>query len=197
MKTVTFDESAWVPTRRRVGVETATYLCANSACGKPFEARTAERERGWARFCSKACAAMEHGNNRGGKRTKEYRTWAHILGRCNNPSDANYCYYGARGIRVAPEWADSFEAFLRDVGRAPSPRHSIDRINNDGNYEPGNVRWATSAEQNRNTRKNVFVNGMCLVDACAALGISYGAAQARIRKGQTPEQAIAALKEKL
>ena len=72
--------------------------------------------------------------------------------RCLNPNNARYAYYGGRGITVCPQWAHSFEQFLADVGEKPSPELSIDRIDNDGNYEPGNVRWATKSEQSFNTR---------------------------------------------
>lgn len=72
--------------------------------------------------------------------------------RCNNPKAQRYNYYGARGIRVCERWG-SFELFIQDMGRRPSPKHSIDRIDNDGNYEPGNCRWATQDQQIKNSRK--------------------------------------------
>ena len=84
--------------------------------------------------------------------TPEYRTWAGMKNRCLNPNNPRYKSYGGRGISVCSEWIESFSAFLSHVGLKPSPLHSIDRINNDGNYEPGNVRWATAKEQARNTR---------------------------------------------
>lgn len=70
--------------------------------------------------------------------------------RCLNPKAIGYKRYGGRGITVCDQWRDSFEAFLADVGPRPSAAHSIDRIDNDGNYEPGNVRWATTAQQHAN-----------------------------------------------
>jgi hypothetical protein len=76
-------------------------------------------------------------------------------GRCNNPLDKNYSAYGGRGITVCDRWRESFEAFLADMGLAPSQQHSVDRWpNNDGNYEPGNCRWATNSEQRLNTRRS-------------------------------------------
>lgn len=82
---------------------------------------------------------------------KAYRTWMHMRARCNNPNASGYKYYGGRGIQVC-DWWDNFANFLHDVGLPPSLKHSIDRINNDGDYYPGNVRWATTAEQAANKR---------------------------------------------
>ena len=93
-----------------------------------------------------------HGHTRGGKFTKEYRTWAAMITRCTNPNADNYPRYGGKGTRVAPEWIDSFETFLDHIGFAPTPRHTIDRIDPYGHYEPGNVRWATYKEQMANKR---------------------------------------------
>lgn len=83
----------------------------------------------------------------------EYTAWKHMRHRCGNPRHPNYKHYGGRGIVVCAEWELSFAAFIRDVGLRPSPQHSIDRIDNNGNYEPGNVRWATATEQIRNSRR--------------------------------------------
>ncbi len=84
--------------------------------------------------------------------TPEYRAWTAMLQRCNNEKCHIFDYYGARGVTVCDRWRDSFENFFADMGLRPSANHSIDRIDNNGIYEPGNCRWATKAQQQRNTR---------------------------------------------
>lgn len=115
-----------------------------------------------------------------------WSTWNAMLGRCEVEGHPQYHLYGARGIRVCDRWHD-FAAFVTDMGTRPSPHHSLDRVDNDGNYELSNVRWATPAEQARNTRQNVFVevNGerMCLKDAARVLGVPYTTVRTRHRKG--------------
>ena len=84
----------------------------------------------------------------------EYGIWAAIIKRCTNPRTQNFKHYGGRGIAVCNEWRNDFMAFYNHVGRRPSAKYSIDRIKNDGNYEPGNVRWTTQDVQTNNSRKN-------------------------------------------
>lgn len=80
-----------------------------------------------------------------------YKTWEGMNQRCNNPNNVAYRWYGGRGIRICERWRD-FKKFVKDVGRKPSRAHTLDRVNSDGNYEPGNVRWSTRTEQSINTR---------------------------------------------
>ena len=87
--------------------------------------------------------------------TSEYASWSHMKQRCLDPDSKDFYLYGARGVSVCDRWKISFADFLSDVGPKPSRRHSIDRIDNNGNYEPRNVRWATPIEQRRNQRRVV------------------------------------------
>src|SRR5689334_4957651 len=87
----------------------------------------------------------------------EYKAWQKMKDRCYNPRSQRYDRYGARGIRVCGRWLASFEAFFEDLGPRPSPEHSLERTDNDGDYCPENCRWATRAEQNRNRSDNVLL----------------------------------------
>lgn len=90
-----------------------------------------------------------HGHAATSHRTAEYRAWGAMRQRCNNPRNQRYDNYGGRGIQICQRW-ESFTNFLADMGTRPSPEHSLDRIDNDGDYDPQNCRWATRSEQQRN-----------------------------------------------
>jgi hypothetical protein len=143
---------------------------------------------------------LRHGEGGNGKETAEYRAWASMLSRCSNESHTLFRHYGGRGISVCERW-HTYENFLADMGRRPSANHSIDRISNDGNYEPSNCRWATSTEQNNNRRpavgvgrpvRRLFVAGewRTLADWLALVRIPATTFYRRVREGKPAEDVI-------
>ncbi|RUR69042.1 hypothetical protein EJP67_18450 [Variovorax guangxiensis] len=135
--------------------------------------------------------AKTHGQSK----TAVYHVWQGMKRRCGNPADKNYHRYGARGIKVCAEWLDDFEAFAAFMGPRPMGM-TIERLNNLGNYEPGNVRWATYTEQARNTRRNHLhtINGVtrCLAEWCEVLGEPWGTVKKRVAAGRDPFKRIRA-----
>jgi hypothetical protein len=140
---------------------------------------------------------VRHGHTACGTgRTKEYRAWLSMKARCSLPSQRSFVDYGARGIKVCDRWMASYEDFLADVGLAPSPSHTIEREDSNRNYEPGNVRWATRAEQSRNRRNNIVVEidglSLTLGEWAERAGIPYRTVWARINVLKwPPERALA------
>lgn len=113
-----------------------------TSCGcAATEARKANKTHGMAQSVS-----------RNGRASNEYEIWNGIIGRCEQPKHSSYKYYGARGIKMCDRWRKNFENFYADMGPRPSKQHSIDRIDNDGDYAPENCRWATGKTQFRNSR---------------------------------------------
>lgn len=169
------------------------WLC-RCDCGNEKKIRSGVLRRGEANGCG--CLRSRSHLIHGRTRTKEHVAWSNAKQRCFDPNVRNFGDYGGRGITMCPEWRDSFAAFLRDMGPCPDDC-SLDRINNDGNYEPGNCRWATRQQQTRNRRNaiTVMIDGMqvSLAEAAAARGLRYGTVTRRLRLGWTTERALSAL----
>jgi hypothetical protein len=142
-----------------------------------------------ARKTSCRLAVTRHGK----RKTPEYAAWRSALKRCHSPREKSYRNYGARGIAVCERW-QSFENFYADMGPRPSPDHSLDRIDNDGNYEPANCRWATKSEQSLNTRSNFIITAFGRTAPLGAFVSSksngFQLAWQRMRRGWEPERAL-------
>lgn len=125
-------------------------------CGEIRKIYAGNLKSGKTRSCG--CFNIEshttHGYNKG-KVAQEYKIWASMIQRCHNPNDKSYKNYGKRGIIVCDAWRASFLDFIEHVGKRPHCKLSLDRVNNDGNYEPGNVKWSTRTEQMLNTRRSL------------------------------------------
>lgn len=173
------------------------WLCQCSCGSAPFLVCSKELKNGESTSCG--CFKDDFHRDRltvhGMRWTPEYKAWQLIKNRCNNPKSRDYQFYGGRGIRLNDTWLNSFEEFYAHLGPRPTAQHSVDRINTNGNYEPGNVRWATSKEQNRNRRNTLVITvgerTIPLAQAAEEAGLPYGLVRRRVRRdGFSPEKAL-------
>lgn len=135
-------------------------------------------------------ATTTHGKSR----TRLYKVWTAMKSRCHHEGDPQYHHYGGRGIHVCDRWRQSFENFEHDVGERPSSKHSLDRIDNDKGYEPGNIRWATARQQLLNRRKSIKYEYEGEMLSCREIsersGMKYMTLHQRLKKGMTAYEAV-------
>lgn len=135
-----------------------------------------------------------HGEASNGKQTKEYFAWARTKAKCTVPTHHRYKIYGGRGIKMCDRWMNSYQNFLDDMGRAPSPKHSLGRIDNDGNYEPSNCRWETQMQQCNNLRKSVRVEHegqiKTVSEWASFFGLRYSFVYHRVKRGMSIKDII-------
>lgn len=145
---------------------------------------------GHTKSCGCGLATSSHQQSQ----SREYRAWINMISRCENPNTPGWENYGGRGISVCARWRASYAVFREDMGKRPGRGYSVDRIDNNGNYEPGNCRWATRETQMRNFRGNriVEIDGkqMTLVEAVSERGLKYNTVLHRILRGQPIEEAL-------
>lgn len=142
-------------------------------------------KKGYTKSCG--CATLE--KSYGQTKNIAYCTWRGMIDRCYNIKHEKYLSYGGRGIKVYNKWVESFKNFIDDMGERPSRKYTLDRINNNGNYEPSNCRWATSVQQSRNKRNNNWIefNGkkMIISDWAVYFKINVSTLHERIKNGQS------------
>lgn len=177
------------------GSNRAYWLC-KCDCGSETVTWVGSLQSGDIRSCGCLRRETVAAKNRrhGMSGTAEYNTWLLMRRRCLNPRSKGWKNYGGRGITVCEAWLNSFETFLADVGPRPSPEHSIERKEVDGNYEPGNVIWATYSEQMNNMRKSVKItlNGITRTVAgwSRLLKVNQFTVYDRLDAGWDPERAL-------
>lgn len=139
------------------------------------------------------CSNMERITTHGLSGTPTWQSWRGMCKRCLDPRNQDFHSYGGRGITICQRWLGSFESFLEDMGIRPDD-HSLDRIDNDGNYEPGNCRWATRSNQQRNKRSNHHLTysgeTLCIAEWADRLNVPHWLIRSRLRYGWTTEDAL-------
>lgn len=173
-----------------------TYWECMCDCGRPTVVTASNLKSGRTQSCG--CIARERASRQlkthGMSRTPEYFAWSQMRARCRDKKHQAYKDYGGRGIYVCPEWDRGFAAFLRDMGTRPTPKHSLDRIDNDGPYAPGNVQWATMTNQHNNRRRNrhLELNGErhTVAEWAKLKGLTKTALYQRLENGWTLEKAL-------
>jgi hypothetical protein len=165
-----------------------TWCSTKCECGKVSDHQLGSVVRGAAASCG--C----RGKPNISVNKREWRIWWNIQERCYLSCHQSFKDYGGRGIEMCKEWKDSFEAFFRDMGKAPSEKHSINRINNDGNYCKENCRWATPKEQGRNKRNNKRINflgkDVCISEVVEEFKVPRARVCGRLDGGWSPLEAI-------
>ncbi len=167
-----------------------TYWRCQCTCGATTDVWAANLKNGHTRSCG--CLVVSANTTHGMTHSSEYRSWHMMKQRCH-PQHGGPNYAG-RGIAVCPRWWRSFATFLKDMGLKPTPQHSIERIDNNGDYERDNCRWATQKEQNRNTRANHLVTyrgkTLPVIAWCELTGVSKNCLLTRLNRGWSVEDAL-------
>jgi hypothetical protein len=168
----------------------AAWLC-RCECGTEKELCGSMLRKGESKSCG--CRSRENVTTHGGWSNPLYYVWHGMWKRCTKPTANQSEHYFGRGITVCDRWRDPL-AFYADMGPRPSAEHSLDRIDNNGNYEPSNCRWATSAEQMRNTSRTQFITHhgqtLCIADWAGKFGISPSVLRSRLISGWDVERAL-------
>ncbi|MEL7495495.1 MAG: hypothetical protein AAGJ95_16245 [Cyanobacteria bacterium J06554_11] len=164
--------------------------CGKTSIAPPHKVKSGRIQScGCLRVERLTAAIAKHGKHK----SRAYKAWEGFKQRCFNSNNPEYHNYGGRGITVCDRWLE-FAAFYADMGEPPSAKHSIDRIDNEGNYEPGNCRWATPTEQARNRRVNHAIEykgeTKCMTEWAEHLGMPITTLRGRLRTGWTVEDAF-------
>lgn len=175
---------------------TAKFYRCICDCGQEIIVPTSNLNRGATKSCGclrkelQGTQTLRHGQTK----SKEHRSWANIKTRCTNVNYHQYHAYGARGIKMCERWMSSFENFLSDLGPAPTHKHSVGRIDNNGNYEPSNCRWETFIQQANNKTTNLYLTyrgeTKTLMQWTRILNLPYPRTVTRLERGWSTKEAF-------
>lgn len=185
-----------LPSKRHPCGKTSQCFLAKCTCGNTSEVLWSRLASGKTTSCG--CYRVEASRlkqiTHGMRATPEYAIWCAMRSRTSNPNSRVFRIYGGRGISVCQRWKDSFEAFIADVGRRPSPKHSLERLDVNGDYTPENVVWASMKTQQRNRRNNHMLTigseTKCLAEWAEISGIQYATLLRRVKVGWSPYDAV-------
>lgn len=156
-----------------------TYWICKCDCGTVKSIGGKSLRRGHSQSCGcRSRGKPAHNRTHNLSRDRYFLMWQSIMQRCYNPNNKQYSEYGGRGITVCDRWHDPV-SFVSDIGKKPTPKHSLDRIDNDGPYSPENTRWATMTQQVRNRRLTLRLDGIPVAELCERHGLKYS----RVRYG--------------
>ncbi len=175
--------------------QSTSWLC-RCDCGNTKNVITAKLNNGHTKSCGcfRKDKTSSSFKNHGATGTLTYKRWKSMQSRCHSVNSKSYQNYGGRGIKVCEQWLYSFDNFLKDMGECPSAEYTLERINNQGNYEPLNCKWATKKEQNRNTSRNRLIQYKgethCIGEWAEILGISKNTIYKRLYRGLSIDEAL-------
>ncbi len=172
------------------------YKC-RCVCGTEKVIRASSLTCGDSRSCGclhrelSAARETRHGHTKGSETSAEWRVWRNMRARCMVVGSQQWERYGGRGIRICQRWVESFEAFYEDMGPRPSPTHSLDRIDNDGDYSKANCRWATPSEQSTNRRTTRFLTFQGKTQSMSAWASEVNVSKEHMHRRLTQAEAFA------
>lgn len=182
-----------VVVRREMRQKPGSFWLCQCDCGKTTVAHSGHLNAGMRVSCGCAQDGSKS-KTHGMSHSPEYRAWTNARDRCRNQNNRKYPLYGGRGISMCAAWSESFEAFFADMGKRPTKKHTLERLDGDSGYTPENCVWATSTQQNNNRSINRYVTvegkSLTIAQASRFTGVPHAPILGRLRAGKSDQEAI-------